>query len=451
VIFPCDRFTDRGIKALPCPPEIALPPEKGDGASRATYRVVTADGSTGKELRQADYFDPEQNPSGFGVRVSYRGTKTFIFMYRYNGEKRRMKIGVFGPSFGLSAAREVTRDAAEAVRKGRDPASDRKAARVRVDAVKDLATRYIEEYAKPNKRSWKKDAQILEREVIPYIGRKRIVDVTRGDIRDEVLKRIVVRGAPVRANHTLEVIRKMFNWAIQEHDLLPTNPAALLQKPGGSVPGRSRYLSPSEFKRYWAALTPELIGEKGVIAFQLLTLTAQREMEVIRARWPEIDFEDELWTIPADNAKNRHEHVVPLAPQALLLFRRLRALAQPGDEFVFQSPLTLSHMRRVFIEKRIIKIRNAAGIDDFTVHDLRRSATTYWGKLNIDPALKKRLLNHTRRGDVTAIYDRFEYLDQKREALAKWEKLLLEMVRGRAETLERVSEATVVALRAGPQ
>jgi hypothetical protein len=62
------------------------------------------------------------------------------------------------------------------------------------------------------------------------------------------------------------------------------------------------------------------------------------------------------------------------------------------------------------------------------VHDLRRSATTYWGKLNIDPQLKKRLLNHSRRADMTAIYDRFEYLDQKRSALTKWEELLFEMV-----------------------
>jgi hypothetical protein len=55
-------------------------------------------------------------------------------------------------------------------------------------------------------------------------------------------------------------------------------------------------------------------------------------------------------------------------------------------------------------------------------------ADRHWGRLNIDPAIKKRLLNHSRRADVTAIYDRFEYLDQKRDALARWEKLLFEMV-----------------------
>lgn len=105
-----------------------------------------------------------------------------------------------------------------------------RAARVRVETVRELAAAYIAEYAKPKKRSWKKDEQILDREVIPFIGRKRVVDVTRQDIREDVLRQIVARGAPVRANHTLEIVRKMFNWAIQEKDLVLVNPAALLPK-----------------------------------------------------------------------------------------------------------------------------------------------------------------------------------------------------------------------------
>jgi integrase len=416
--YPGRTFTDRGVKALPLP---AAP-------------------------SQCDYFDPERKPAGFGVRVSYKGTKTWIFMYRYNGSKRRMNLGRLG-ALGLAAAREHALDAAEMARKGGDPASDRKANRTRVESVRELATAYIAEYAKPRKRSWKKDEQILDREVIPFIGRKRVVDVSRKDIREEVLSRIVARGSPVRANHTLEIVRKMFNWAIQERDLISVNPAALLQKPGGDREGCSRYLLASEFPRFWAALDPNLIGDAGVIAFKLLAVTGQREMELIRARWTDIDFNDGLWTIPLNNAKNRREHVLPLTSYTARLFRQLRSLGQAGDEFVFQSRHTASHMRRVFIEKRIIKVRQAAALGDFTVHDLRRTATTYWGKLNIDPALKKRLLNHSRRADVTAIYDRFEYLDQKRDALVRWEKLLLEMAGDgsspeRAVSVVRLTEAS---------
>jgi integrase len=432
-------FTDRGVKALP-PPKLGQRFGRRRTTSRAEPTATTrsspanevepaesgdADGGSGQVMTQIDWFDPDRQPPGFGVRVSRNGTRTWIYMYRHNGIKRRLKLGVVG-EIGLKAARDLAWDAHEAVRKNDDPATARKNARARVNTVKDLATIYIAEYAKLRKSSWKKDEQILDREVIPFIGRMRAVDVARRDIRDDVLKRIVERGAPVRANHTLEIVRKMFNWAIKEKDFT-FNPAALLEKPGGTPVSRSRYLLPVEFPRFWAALDPKSIGEAGCIAFKLLALTGQREMELLRARWRELDLDEGLWTIPASVAKNRRAHVIPLTPYAIGLFRRLRALAEPADEFVFQSRITPSHMRRVFYEKRILKIRKSAQLEDFTIHDLRRTATTYWSKLGVVRDLKKRLLNHA-MADVTATYDRFEYLDEKREALTQWEELFCKMV-----------------------
>jgi integrase len=427
-----DSFTDRGVKTLP-------PPEAGQRFSRRRRQDGTdadADGGHGQVMVQVDYFDPDRQPPGFGVRVSRNGTRTWIYLYRHNGVRRRLKLGIVG-EIGLRAARDLARDAHEAVRQGKDPASTRKEVRARVDTVKDLAAAYIAEYAKLRKSSWKKDEQILNREVIPFIGRMRATEVTRADIRDQVLKRIIQRDAPVRANHTLEIVRKMYNWAIQEKDFT-FNPAALLPKPGGTRPSRTRYLLPAELPRFWAALDPQSLGKRdpdeiGSIAFKLLLLTAQRQMELLRARWAQVDLDNGLWTIPEHVAKNRKESIVPLTPYAASLFRRLRALTNEDHEFVFPSRVLAErdgvedHMRRVFFEKRIIKIRKAASLEDFTTHDLRRTATTYWGKIQISRELKKRLLNHA-VADVTAVYDRFEYMDEKREALSKWESLLFEMI-----------------------
>jgi integrase len=396
--MPVQDFTDRGVRALPIP-------------------------KTG----QVDYFDASRKPVGFGVRISHKGTRTWIFVYRYNSVKRRLKLGRVS-EMGLKGARDLAWDAHASARKGLDPASERKKLARRAETVDELARSYVEEYAKLQKRSWRKDEQNLARDVIPKIGRKRLADVTRQDIR-ELLKPILDRGAPVQANRTLEVVRKMFNWGIQERDLLTVNPAALVSKQTESG-GRSRFLSEAEFKRFWSALETQVLGHAGVAAFKILALTGQREMELLRTRWSDIDFGGQTWTIPADHTKNQREHLVPLPPVALALFCELHRNGGERNVFVFQSPIKPgSHVRRVFIEKRIIKIRKAAGLDDVTVHDLRRSATTYWGKLRIDQLLKKRLLNHSRRGDVTsAVYDRFEYLDEKREALTQWETLLLEMV-----------------------
>jgi integrase len=416
--MPVQDFTDRGVRALPIP-------------------------TSG----QVDYFDAGRKPAGFGVRISYKGTRAWIFIYRYNGVKRRMKLGLVD-EIGLKGARDLAWDAHAKARRGLDPASERKKLTKRAETVAELARCYIEEYAKPKKRSWKKDEGNLERDVIPQIGRKRLADVTRQDIRD-LLRPILERGAPVQANRTLEVVRKMLNWAIQEKDLLAVNPAALVTKQTESG-GRSRFLREAEYKRFWAALDPEVLGHAGAVAFKILALTAQREMELLRTRWSDIDLDSQTWIIPADNAKNQREHLVPLPPLTLALFLELHRMKGERHDFVFESPVKPgSHVRRVFIEKRIIKIRKAAGLYDVTVHDLRRSATTYWGKLRVDQLLKKRLLNHSRRGDVTsAVYDRFEYLDEKRDALRRWEVLLLDMVGGMLDPVEATASNVVPLARA---
>jgi len=166
--MPVQNFTDRGVRALPIP-------------------------TSG----QVDYFDAGRKPAGFGVRISYKGTRAWIFIYRYNGVKRRMKLALVD-EIGLKGARDLAWDAHAKARKGLDPASERKKLTERAETVAELARSYIEEYAKPKKRSWKKDLENLDRDVIPQIGRKRLVDVTRQDIRD-LLKPILDRGAPVQA------------------------------------------------------------------------------------------------------------------------------------------------------------------------------------------------------------------------------------------------------------
>jgi integrase len=375
---------------------------------------------------QTDYWD--KSLPGFGLRVSAGGTRTWMVMYRYNGTKRRMKLGNY-PAKGLADARNDAKAALKKAEDGQDPAAEKRRLKIRMDTVEDLAKLYVEQYAKKRKRSWLKDEQILNREVIPVIGRMRIIDVKRHDIR-AVLQPIIDRDSMIRATHTLQVIRKMFNWAIDEKDMPIVNPAARMKSPGVAN-NRARYLSEEEFFLFWKALDPAELGWLGVAAFQLIALTMQREMEVLRMRWQDIDWNSGLWTIPADHAKNTFEHVVPLGEYALACLGYLFDMAAPGDIYVFKSPvLENSHVRRVFLEKRWLKIKELAKLINVIIHDIRRSGVTHMGKLRVPPHIKKKLINHEKKkkSDVTDIYDRFEYLDEKREAMQGWENLLLEMV-----------------------
>jgi hypothetical protein len=113
-----------------------------------------------------------------------------------------------------------------------------------------LADRYIEEYAKPNKRSWWRDKEILERDVLPAIGRLKANKVTRADVK-VILHGIVNRDAPVMANRTMEVIRRVLNWAIAEEIAqVEANPCLRMPPPGGRKTSRERAPSDREVKTF---------------------------------------------------------------------------------------------------------------------------------------------------------------------------------------------------------
>ena len=358
---------------------------------------------------QKDYYD--EDLAGFGMRVSPRGTRTWFVFYRYNGVNRRLKIGNY-PLMGLATARDTARDALREAAKGADPAHVKSEPK-KTETVKELAAQYIEEHAKVRKRSWVHDQRVLDFDVIPTLGRRRVQDVTRAEIRD-MLARIVVR-APIRANRTLEIVRKMFNWAIGK-EIVNDNPCDHLRPPAVEKK-RARFLTEAEFPVFWNAVTE--LGGAAEVAFKLLMITGQREMEVGRIRREHINYKDATWLIPGDVAKNGMEHLVPLSPYALELVRGLDATRKPEDEWLFQSPSRAAPVVRNFYEKRIIALRKSTGIHDIRIHDLRRTAATNWAKLRVGRFMIKRLLNHT-DSDVTGTYDLYEYLDEKRAALVAW-------------------------------
>ncbi len=143
-----------------------------------------------------------------------------------------MTLGVY-PRMSLATARTRQAEARELLEeKGRDPGAELvkgKRANREAPTVDDLANEYIEKWAEPRKRSWRKDKRQLESNVLPFIGRKKAADVTRRDII-LILDTIMDRGAPIAANRTLAVVRKMFRFGLTR-DLVPHNPCEAIPAP----------------------------------------------------------------------------------------------------------------------------------------------------------------------------------------------------------------------------
>ena len=137
-------------------------------------------------------------------------------------------------------------------------------------------------------------------------------------------------------------------------------------------------------------------------------------------RWPEVDFDRREWTIPASRSKSRREHIVPLPDAAIDIFKSLPRFAD-GD-FAFTTtagrvPVTGFSKVKVRIDQ-FLADQNTA-IENWRIHDLRRTCRTGMARLGVPEIVSERVLNHLPQG-LAKVYNVHEYLDEKRSALSRW-------------------------------
>jgi integrase len=391
------HFTDRSLRALKAPP----PP------------------------KQVDYFD--ESLPGFGLRVSYNGRKSWTVLYRCNGVKGRLTLGRYD-LVPLAEARDLAREALKAAAQGNDPAI-KKGRDKEAPTFKQIADRYIEEYAKPRKRTWNKDRRLLDKNLIPALGRKKAHLVTRAELRAE-LNNIRSRPAPIEANRTLEVVRKLYNWAIEE-EILAENPAFKLPRPAQETP-RERTLTADELQALWRALEDAKPTVRGI--FRLMLLSAQRRNEVSRMRWADLDRREAWWNIPAELTKTKRPYRVPLTPAMLTIIEEIETLSL-DPVWVFPraaggAPVPETNVTRPF--RRLI--RNAR-LAHFMPHDLLHTVTSHMTAMGITQFDVAKIRHHTSRDakTMTSRYDHYTYDREKRRALDLWGARLERIIDGTAE------------------
>lgn len=382
-----------------------------------------------KNLKPSDQRYEVFEDRGFGIRVSPAGRKTFIYLYRMPGEvnKRRLSLGTY-PAMPLAEAHRRYAEAREMVTQGIDPGTKAMAEKKeerQAPTVAALAEEYLEKWAKPRKRSWKTDKRILEKDVLTEWGERKARDIGRRDVI-RLLDNIVDRGAPIGANRTLAMIRKMFNFAMSR-DIVPTSPCAAVQAPAPEN-RRDKVLSAEEIKSFWQGLDKTRMTEGIRLALKLQLVTAQRKGEVISAEWSDLDLKEGWWTIPAEKAKNGLPHRVPLSPMALDILQAARTLA--GDsQWLFPSPRGPRHITAAAVDHALRLSIKALEMEHFVPHDLRRSAASHMTGSGVSRLVVQKILNHVENG-VTAVYDRHSYDQEKRQALEAWGRKLEEIIGG---------------------
>ena len=343
---------------------------------------------------------------GLALRTTSSGSKSWVLVTRHHGRVRFVTLGK-PPGITLPTARTLAREGLERVARGEDP-RPRPSPRI-PDAVERVAVEFVDKWAKPRNRTWKETERILSKYVVPRWKDRRLVEIGRADVV-ALVDAVAEKHGPIMANRTLACVKKLFSWSL-DRGLLDVHPVARLTPPAPERQ-RTRVLSDQELRKLWK--TWDGLNYPFGTALQVLLLTAARRGEVEAMAWAELDVKARLWTIPAERVKVNLPLLVPLSPLAV----KVLAGAPRRDD----CPYVFSTRPNTHIQAwsdAAADTTEQAGITGWTIHDLRRTVRTGLSRLGVASDIAERVLGHVIPG-VRAVYDRHEYLNEKRDALERW-------------------------------
>lgn len=361
---------------------------------------------------------PDGKVPGLFLRVTPKGTKTWVLRYFLFGERRRLKLGRYD-RMTLAEARTAARAAQTQVDDGKDPVLERRKARADAAAasqrtIDGLCTAYIEKHAKPKKRTWRADQGLINNKILPAWKKLPVAAIARRDCR-ALVDAIGVK-APIVANRVASLLSRLFRFAVDE-EIIDANPAIRLPKPGVEASARRKTApapkgyTPDEVRRLWANTEPMTLGQRAL--FRLGLLTGQRPTEVADMRRCEIN--GRWWTIPGERTKNGRDHRVYLSAAAMAELDAVPVLKGAKTDYVFQG----------LRGKRQGAGFNAIAFAGLTPrlrprHGLRDTAATGMAELGYSVETISRVINHAYGPRTTATYNAYAYDREKQDALTKW-------------------------------
>jgi integrase len=364
--------------------------------------------------KQRTYFD--DTVTGFGVRVSPGGTKTFVLVC--GAERQRITIGRY-PVITLADARgEAKRILAERTLGAKRPRHVKFAT-----ALLEFGTLHCD---RKNRASTAKETKrVLGKHFLPPFRNNYLEEI------NDIGK--IIEGLsdfPSAANHAFTAARTFFRWVAKPpRRYIPYSPMSGMSLPFQPTK-RKRVLTDKELVAIWK--TSEARGDDYGIIVQLLLLTGQRRGEI--ASLHSAYIEGDLVTLPEELSKNHQEHVYPLGKLAQSLLPKRDGLLFPAK--ARGTPINhWSECKDTFDE--------ACPLVPWQLRDLRRSFATKLASLRVAPHIIERLLNH-RLGTlpvggeisaVAAVYNRHQYLDEMREAVQKWESFLISLLKDERQVL----------------
>ncbi len=359
---------------------------------------------------------------GLQLRVRTNGSRLWNFNYRHPISKKRVNIGLGSyPEISLAQAREKTKESRALVAQGNDPKAHRdKEALQRKLETSNTLRKVAEEWIELKKSrvtadhaadSWKS----LEIHIFPKLAHTPITDVSAPQVID-VLRPIEAKGSLETVKRLCQRLNEIMTHATNS-GYLPTNPLSgireAFQKPKKK---NMPTIKPEELPELVQTIANASIKRvtRLLIEWQLHTMT--RPSEAAGARWEEIDFEKQLWTIPAERMKKRKEHIVPLTEQSLALLEALKPISG-HREHLFPSDRNPRTHTNSQTANMALKRMGYGG--KLVSHGLRALASTVLNEMRQDRELIEVCLAHV-DSSVRRDYNRADYLEARRQVMMTW-------------------------------
>lgn len=386
-----------------------------------------------KTAKSAEKVYKIYDAEGLYIEVPPTGKKRWRFKYRFDGKEKRISLGVY-PDVSLKDARERRDEARKIVAGGNDPSIVMRSCPSAVAPQQDTFRQVAEEWIANRSAVWAASHkqtmdQRLSAYIYPFIGDKPIAEVSALDIL-AALRVVEKRGALEAARKTLGICSLICRYAVASARI-PSDPCRDLRgalqsrKPGHFAAFTTRE-GAAQVVRAVRSYTGAAIVR---CALELLALTFVRPGNIRDAAWNDFDLENGVWVIPAEQMKGRKEHVVPLARQACAVLARAQEM-RDGTGFVFPSVRRRTDRR--LSESTLNVALRSMGFDktQMTAHGFRAMASSLLNEMGWPPDVIERQLAHVDKNKIRGVYNRAEYIDERRTMMQAWADYLDEIAAG---------------------
>jgi integrase len=376
-----------------------------------------------RNAKPKEKFYKLSDSDGLYLHVTEKGGKLWRFRYRFEGKEKLLALGSY-PEISLLEARQKRDEARRQLAHGIDPGAVRKAqkqAKIEdTETVEVIAREWHEKF----KSTWTeghadKLMRCLERDVFPWIGSRPIKEIKAPELLT-VLRRVESRGVLEGAHRVRGICNMIFRYAIST-GRAERNPAQDLI--GSLPPAKEKHLAaitePKEVRELLLAIDGYVGSYVVKLALQLSPLVFVRPGELRHMEWKEVDFENALWSIPAEKMKMREPHLVPLSKQAIKILEELQKLTGTS-QYAFPSGRTCD---RPMSNNAILAALRRMGYtkEEMTPHGFRAMARTIIDEvLQIRPDFIEAQLAHRVSDPLGRSYNRTHHLNERRKMMQTW-------------------------------